>query len=130
MNSPLAQSLLTSLLFASLSSIAAPNGMDMKKMMQQAEAAQACFENIDESQFTALEQQGRKMEQEINALCKAGKESEATSKAMQYSLKMQKDPSFKQIQKCAKYMDGMMPVPKPYMPITEGESDKSTSVCD
>lgn len=98
--------------------------------MQQAEAAQACFEKIDESQLMALEKQGRKMEQEINALCKAGKTSEATNKAIQYSLKMQKDPSFKQIQQCAKYMDGMMPVPKPYMPIEEGHSDNTTSVCD
>ncbi len=130
MKTSLATSLLASLLLSSITSVAGPNGMDMEKMMQQAEAAQACFENIDESQLMALEKQGRKMEQEINALCKAGKASVATSKAIKYSLKMQQDPSFKQIQQCAKYMDGMMPVPKPYMPIEEGESEKSTSVCN
>jgi len=104
--------------------------MDMEKMMQQAEAAQACFEKIDESQLQALEQQGRKMEQEINALCKAGKPSEATSKALEYSLKMQKDPSFKQIQECSSYMEGMMPALKPYMAMAEGGASEASSVCD
>lgn len=122
---------ITATLFASLllSSVVSLAAMDMEKMMQQAEAAQACFEKIDESKLMALEQQGRKMEQEINALCKAGKSAEATSKAIEFSLKMQKDPNIKQIQECAKYMEGM-PIPKPNIPIEEGETEKTTSVCE
>lgn len=125
-----ARFILAALWFSCAFAYAGPNGMDMEKMMQQAEAAQACFENIDQKQLQALEQQGRTMEQEISALCKAGKKSEATSKAMQYSLKMQKDPSFKQIQQCAKQMDGIMPVPKPYLPSVGEDSAQSGNVCD
>jgi len=117
------------LIMASTTVLAGGN-MDMEKMMQQAEAAQACFENIDEAQMMALEKEGRMMEQEISALCKAGKSTEATAKAMKYGMKMQKDPSFKQIQKCAKQMEGMMPMPKTYMPATKDSEGKSISVCD
>ncbi len=130
MTTLLPRSIVAGLLFSNAIAYAEPNGMDMEKMMQQAEAAQACFENIDQAQLQALERQGRVMEQGISALCKAGKKSEATSKAMQYSLKLQKDPSFKQIQECAKYMDGIMPMPKPYIPIAEGDSGQSSNVCD
>lgn len=117
----------------SFNATANPTGMDeaqMEKMMQQAQAAQSCFEGIDESYFKKLEKEGLQMQKDIEALCKAGKSKEATQKGMQYSLKMYKDPQFKQIQKCAKMMEGMMPVTSPYVPIAEGENGKSVNVCE
>ena len=42
---------------------------DMMKMMEQAQKAQACMQDIDTSEFDKLEQEGNKMEAEIKALC-------------------------------------------------------------
>ena len=130
MNTKIASATLAMLAVTSFASVAGPNGIDMEKMMQQAEAAQACFEKIDEAQLKALEQKGRKMEQDINALCKAGKTSEATRKAMQYSRQLLSDPSFKQIKTCAKFMDGMMPMLQAFQTFEEGQIGQSSNVCD
>lgn len=105
------------------------NEADMAKMMQQAEAMQACFENIGEDKLTALEQEASKIEKSINALCKAGKSNQATQKAIEYAKKMPSDPTFKQIQQCAKDMEGLMPMVQPYLP-NAAYVNENTNVCD
>jgi len=120
-------SIVTCLAFSSSTS-AGPNGMseaDMQRMMKQAEAAQACYEKLDESKLNAMQAKGKKMKQEIDALCKAGKEQAANKKALTYSMQIRNDPQFKLIQACGKKMRGIMP--QPYLPVKK--NDKKASVC-
>jgi hypothetical protein len=108
-----------------------PTGMSeaqMQQMMKQAEAAQACMQKVDQSQLKALETKGKKMQAEIKALCAAGKRDKAMSTAMEYSMQMKNDPALKEMSKCGKMMQGMMP--KPYSPIEEGPDGKPSHVCD
>ncbi|MFV1921246.1 MAG: hypothetical protein ACMZ63_01360 [Methylotenera sp.] len=108
-----------------------PTGMSpeqMQQMMKQAEAAQACMEKVDQSKLEALEVKGKKMQAEIQALCKAGKRDKAMTTAMEYSMQMKNDPALKEMSKCGEMMQGMMP--KPYSPIQEGPDGKPSHVCD
>ena len=108
-----------------------PTGMSpeqMQQMMKQAEAAQACMEKVDQSKLEALEVKGKKMQAEIQALCKAGKRDKAMTTAMEYSMQMKNDPALKEMSKCGEMMQGMMP--KPYSPIDEGPDGKPSHVCD
>lgn len=111
--------------------LANPTGMSpeqMQQMMKQAEAAQACMEKVDQSKLEALEVKGKKMQAEIQALCKAGKRDKAMTTAMEYSMQMKNDPALKEMSKCGEMMQGMMP--KPYSPIDEGPDGKPSHVCD
>ena len=51
--------------------------MDLGKLQE----AVACMEGIDRSSLDGFEREGRKMEAEITALCKAGKRDQAQDKA-------------------------------------------------
>ena len=111
--------------------LANPTGMSpeqMQQMMKQAEAVQACMEKVDQSKLEALEVKGKKMQAEIQALCKAGKRDKAMTTAMEYSMQMKNDPALKEMSKCGEMMQGMMP--KPYSPIDEGPDGKPSHVCD
>ena len=111
--------------------LANPTGMSpeqMQQMMKQAEAAQACMEKVDQSKLEALEVKGKKMQAEIQALCKAGKRDKAMTTAMEYSMQMKNDPALKEMSKCGEMMQGMMP--KPFSPIDEGPDGKPSHVCD
>ena len=54
--------------------------MDMGKMQE----AMACMKGIDRSSLEGLEEEGKKMEAEVAALCRNGKRDEAEDKAMEY----------------------------------------------
>ena len=113
--------------------MAGPQGMDeqqMQQMMQQAEAMQKCFENIDPSAYENLEAKGKQMESDIKALCAAGKRDEAMSKAMKYGMEINNDPQLKEIRKCSEMMKGMMAnMPQPYIPPTTDENSDE-HICD
>ena len=61
---------------------------DMEIMMEQVQKAQACMEQIDRSQLDTFEQDGRKMEAEIKALCASNKRDQAQKTALNYSRKL------------------------------------------
>lgn len=111
------------LLAASTSTVAAqqPGGMDpaemmrrlqdpaaMQRMIKEAEAAQRCMEGIDQSKLEALQRRGRKMGDEIDALCKEGKKDEALAKGLSFYKEVRSDPTILKLRECAKDMTEMV----------------------
>jgi len=123
-----------------------PSGMDaealmrqfndpaaMERMQREAEAAQACFSKISEAELKALEKKGKQAGEEIEALCAAGKKSEALAKAMKLSREMQNDPTVKQIRECSKNMTEtqrmMQNMPWAQVPGVDDEAPSDDDIC-
>jgi hypothetical protein len=103
----------------------------MQQMMLQAQEAQKCFSELDQSKFQELETKGKKMEAEIKELCAAGKRDEAMSRVMKFSKQMQNDPEMKALRKCGELMQGAMAgMPQPYMPPDMDDQEEGGHVCD
>lgn len=110
-------------------SIAGP-GMSQEQMQQMMQA-QACFENIDQSKFKDLEAKGKQMEQEIKALCEAGKRDEAESTAIKYGMEMNNDPALQEMKKCGELMQGMMAQMESFLPsVPEVNENDDSHLCD
>lgn len=110
-----------------------PGGMsdaDMQKMMQGMNAMQECMAKVDMAAMERLGEEGKKMEAEINTLCKSGKRDAAQDKAMVFGMKIAKDPNMKIMAECGKQMQGMMPpmAQPPYADLAEDGADRH--VCD
>ena len=106
--------------------------MGNEQMQQQMKEVQRCFESIDQSQFHALEAKGKEMESEIKKLCAAGERDEAMKVGMKYGQELTSSPEMKEIRRCSKLMQKMMPnMPTPYMPpeANDEESD-GVHICD
>lgn len=73
-----------------------------------------CMKKVNQSDLKALEQEQKKMEPKVQALCNQGKRKQAQSMAMAFAKKMNANASVKQAQKCAKMAEGMMPVSNPF----------------
>lgn len=100
---------------------------EMMKMMEQAQKARACMENIDQSEFDGMEQEGKRMQAEIKSLCTSGKRDEAQKKAIAYSKEMMSRPAMKKIRECSKMLRGMIPK----MPFENFEKEyKNRHMCD
>ena len=100
---------------------------DMMKMMEQAQKAQACMQDIDSSELNKLEQQGQQIEAEIKALCAAGKRDQAQSRAIAYSKEMMAMPTMQKMRECSELMRGMLPA----MPFDDFEEEfKNKNICD
>jgi hypothetical protein len=100
---------------------------DMMKMMEQAAKAQACMQDIDTSEFEKLEQEGKKMESEIKALCASGKRDKAQDQAIEYSQEMMALPAMQKMSECSELMRGMIPK----MPFDNFEEEfKNKNICD
>ncbi len=100
---------------------------DMMKMMEQAQKAQACMQNIDTSEIEEIEQEGRKMETRIKSLCTDGKRDEAQKQAIAYSREMMSRPAMKQIRECSEMLRGMIPK----MPFDNFEEEcENKHICD
>lgn len=79
--------------------------MDMGKMQE----AMACIKGIDQSALQGLDEEGKKIEAELGALCKSGNRDEAQDKAMAYGQEMMSRPEIKKMRECSKLAQGMMP---------------------
>lgn len=100
---------------------------NMQMNMEQMQKAMTCMESLDRSAFEGLEQEGKKMEAEIGALCRGGKRDEAQDKAMAYGKGMMNKPEIKKMRECSKMAAGMMPK----MPFEDfNEKTKNQHVCD
>lgn len=100
---------------------------DMAKMMEQAQKAQVCMQDIDTSEFEKLEKEGNKMEAEIKALCASGKREQAQDQAIAYSKEMMAYPAMKKMRECSELMRGMLPK----MPFDNFEEEfKNKNICD
>jgi len=86
----------------------AQNEAQMQQMMEQAQKAQACMQNIDRSELQDMASQAEKMEAEIKSLCAASKRSEAQDRGMKYGLEMSQSAVAKQMRACSKLMSGAL----------------------
>ena len=108
-----------------------PAGMsqaDMQRMMQGMQAMQQCMAKVDTAKMERLGQEGEKVQAEVESLCKAGKRDAAQARAMEFGMRVAKDPDMQAMQECSKPMQGMMP--QQMMPYTDIEQDKNRHVCD
>jgi len=108
----------------------AANGMSeeqMQQMMQQAEAMQQCFADIDPAAMKKLEARGKQMQAEVRALCESGKRDQAQSTAMQYGREFADSKEMQAVMKCgamAEQMVGQMSM------MTPEQIEKRGHVCD
>jgi hypothetical protein len=109
-----------------LSSLALPmlvNGQDMggfdlgsldaakiQTMMEQAQIVQACMAKVDQTQLQSLQVAAESKGTEIDALCQAGKHSEAQAQALAYGQQIIKEPLVKEMQDCVGVMDLSLPL--------------------
>ena len=97
--------------------------MDMGKMQE----AMACMKNIDRSALEGLEEEGKKMEAEVAALCKSGNRDDAQDKAIKYAKEMMARPELQKMRECGKMLAGMVP----QMPFENIEEEsKNRHICD
>jgi len=105
----------------------------MERMQREAEAAQACFSKISEAELKALEKKGKQAGDEIEALCAAGKKTQALAKALKLSREMQNDPTVKQIRKCSEKMTEtqqmMQNMPWAQVPGVDDEEPTDDDIC-
>lgn len=80
----------------------------MQKMMQSMNKVSTCMANIPASDQAKLEQKIQKYVNEVDALCKQGKKSQAQKKAIKYSKTMKQNPTVKKIEKCVDMADAKM----------------------
>jgi hypothetical protein len=99
---------------------------DMQRMMQQAQKAALCMQNIGEDDMKKLEQRGYQFETEVRALCDSGKRVEAQKKAIEFAKDFENDPAMVQMKKCGEGLESMMPK----MAIANQDNDDSAHVCD
>jgi hypothetical protein len=106
------------------------NGFDPSAMMETAERAAQCYQNLDPSVFQKVETKGREIEAELKALCQQGKRDQAMASAMKYMKAFHESPEMAELQRCAKIMEGM---PSAFnIPSFEEDMDdlKNTHICD
>lgn len=107
-----------------------PAGMsqaDMQRMMQGMQAMQQCMAKIDMDKMERLGQEGEKVQAEVESLCKAGKRDAAQARAMEFGMRVAKDPDMQTMRECSKPMQGMLPQQMPYAGVAENEN---RHVCD
>jgi hypothetical protein len=97
--------------------------MDMGKMQE----AMACMKDIDQSALKGLDEEGKKMKAEVEAMCRSGNRDAAQDKAMEYGKEIMNRPEMKKMRECSKMMAGMMPK----MPFENLEEEsKNRHICD
>jgi hypothetical protein len=85
-----------------------PSQADMQKMMQQAQAMQQCMAKIDEAELDQLEARGEEVRDQLEQLCKAGRESEALEVALDFGRELSAAPAVQQARACAKDLPQML----------------------
>ena len=125
-------SIITAIFITSTANAQNPAGMneaDMQRMMQGAQAMQACMQNIDQAAMERLRAESEQLQADIKALCAAGKRDEAQSKAMSFGMKAAKDPAVQAMAECGKQLQGVMPQqPLPYVDAEHEFANRN--VCD
>jgi hypothetical protein len=99
---------LTVVLFAAAPVGAEISDEQMQQMMQQAYKMQECLAGIDQSGMDALAARADAMEQELKALCAAGKRDEAERTAIKYGQEISAAPEMQAMKDCGEIMQGMM----------------------
>ncbi len=109
-----------------------PMSMDpqqMQAMMQKAQQVQECMSKISEEEMRAVQEKMQQMQNEVDALCQAGKRDEAMEKAMDMAKQINQDPTLKQMKKCGEIMKGVIP-PLPGIANLPEEGKPKRHICD
>lgn len=83
--------------------------MDVQKMMQQAQAIQACMQNVDQGELEKFQQQAMEINKEIKSLCKAGKREQAQKLAMSFGKETENNTAMQEMKKCGEMAQTIMP---------------------
>lgn len=105
------------------------NQADIENMMNNLQGMETCMQSIDKNKLDELKRGAERVESEVDALCRAGKRSQAQAMAVSYGKKMANDPTMQAMMKCVEPMKGMMKS-VPMMPFDEMMEDSDTHVCD
>jgi hypothetical protein len=85
------------------------NEGQMQQMMQRMQGMQTCMQNIDQAEMQAIEQRGKQMKAEVQALCAAGKRDEAMETAMAFGKEVASNKAMQEMRKCGEGMKNMLP---------------------
>ena len=100
---------------------------EMMEMMEQAQKAQLCMQEIDIAALEEMSEEGKKMESRIKALCASGKRDQAQEEAVAFSRKMMNLPSMQELRKCSEHLRGILP----RMPFDNIEEEfENRNICD
>ncbi len=83
-------------------------GMDIQKMMQQAQEIQACMQNVDQDELQKFQNRSMEVNSEIKSLCAAGKRKKAQKLAIKFGKEASKNPAMQEMKKCGEMAEGMM----------------------
>lgn len=114
---------------ASAQEIPSMNQADIENMMQNLQGMETCMQSIDKNRLDELKSGAERVESEVDALCRAGKRSQAQTRAISYGKKMADDPTMQAMMKCVEPMKGMMKS-VPMMPFDEVMENSDAHVCD
>jgi hypothetical protein len=111
-----------------------PQGMDIQKMMEQAQAMQKCMQSVDQAELEKFQQRAMEVNKEIKSLCAAGKRDEAQSLAISFGKEAAQNKAMQEMEKCGEMAKDFMPGMSEGMsdmPETHGDIDYSKQhVCD
>lgn len=80
----------------------------MQRMAREAQAAQECLEGIPKSEIDALQKKAEEASSEIDALCAAGKKTEALAKGISLATEMRGNPTVQKLRTCSENMSETM----------------------
>lgn len=101
----------------------------LQQLMQQAKQVQSCIANIDQKLMEEFKRKTKETDEEIKALCAAGKRSAAATRAKKFSEEMANSKVMRETQKCSASMLKSLPSfadPKDH----GGGIQKSGHICD
>jgi hypothetical protein len=99
---------------------------DMQRVMEQAQAMQACFAKIDQTALADLRSKGEAMAAEVKALCTAGRRDDAQHLALTHARTMIDSSAIKALGECGEMAKQMMPA----IPGLQDAQGKAQHVCD
>lgn len=76
----------------------------MQMVLQQAQGIQSCIKEMDKNGFSALNEEGKLVQKDIKALCKAGDREQAQYEAVQFAQKVKQSSAYQAMQQCASPM--------------------------
>mgnify|MGYP001820679358 CR=1 FL=1 len=82
---------------------------EMQQMMEQAQKAQLCMQEIDLAALQQISDEGKQMESRIKSLCASGERDQAQEEAIAFSREVMKTPSMQQMRKCSEHLRGFLP---------------------
>ena len=104
-----------------------PDQAAIQRMMEQAQALQACFAKADQQALAELRTKGEAMAAEMKAMCAAGERDAAQAQALTYAREMAASPVVKSLADCGDLVKSMLILP---LASAAAEGQKLPHVCD